>query len=175
MTVSKNISALSKNLKTAAPLPRPRSNTRVTPTFSKKVYTYMSDFVEDNMSELSPQKRREFLSDRFSSIRRMGTQVEVVDWLLSEDRRGFIGIADHWMQQFGDQDHLQDEVLGLLKGIGNTRADLALVAMGLNNSWKLGYPSHIQSEIKAGDVTANNLKKLLTGLQWAKTVKLPRV
>jgi len=163
-------------VRAAAPaLPRARRNTRPGAKFRRDVYKYMYDYIEEALQDVPQSKRSELLNDYLTyDMDKLESQEEVVQWLQSTDRRGFLGYVARWKDDYGaGQAGMVDDVMRALKGLGRKKILLALVVADLH--YKYGdNPSKIYDDVRKGLLPKDNLVAFLKAVQWASKLNLPK-
>lgn len=163
-------------VRAAAPaLPRARRNTRPGAKFRRDVYKYMYDYIEEALQDVPQSKRSELLNDYLTyDMDKLESQEEVVQWLQSTDRRGFLGYVTRWKDDYGSgQDGMVDDVMRALKGLGEKKILLALVVADLH--YKYGdNPFMIYGDVGEGLLPKDNLVAFLKAAQWASKLNLPK-
>jgi len=138
-------------------------------------YKYMSDYIEEALQDVPRDKRDELLGSYLTyEMDKLESQEEVVRWLQSTDRKGFLGYVTRWKDDYGaGAASMVDDVMRVLKGLGRKKILLALVVADLH--YKYGdNPYKIHDDVKKGLLPKDNLAAFLKAAQWASKQTLPK-
>ncbi len=137
-------------------------------------YKYMSDYIKEALQDVPQSKRDSLLGDYLTyEMDKLESQEDVVRWLQSTDRKGFLGYVSLWKADYGaGAAGMVDDVMRALKGLGEKKILLALVVADLH--YKYGdNPYKIRDDIKKGLLPKDNLAAFLTAAQWISKQTLP--